>query len=386
MTGDGSRLLVSQFISTGSSGRVRSIDVTSFSSAATIALPLDTTSVDGSLAARGLPNYLAAVAVNPSTGQAWVVGKKDNIVRGGLRDGRALNFETTVRSMVARLDLALGQERTSERLDIDNHSQPSAIVFGPSGQQAFVTLQGNNRLLVMNQLGVELVRGSTGLAPQGVAIDTSTHRVFTQDLMSRSVTVFDATRLLTQGASELPVIAQVQTVGTEKLAPAVLQGKRIFYNAEDTRMSRDAYLSCASCHLDGDSDGQVWDFTDRGEGLRNTIGLRGQGGSAGAPLHWTGNFDEIQDFENDIRGAFGGTGFMQDTDYFAGTRSQPLGQPKAGFSADLDALAAYLNSLDQPGPQPLPAGRRNVDARRPGRPHDLYPGGLRVVSQRTAVQ
>ena len=186
-----------------------------------------------------------------------------------------------------------------------------------------------------------------------MAIDPTTKRVFTQDFMGRTVSVFDATQVLSQGASQLPRIAQVQTTANEKLSPAVLLGKRIFYNAEDSRMSRDAYISCASCHLDGGHDGQVWDFTDRGEGLRNTISLRGQAGNAGAPLHWTGNFDEVQDFENDIRSFFGGSGFMNNTDFATGTRSQPLGDPKAGISADLDALAAYLDSLDDAGRSPF---------------------------------
>ena len=47
-------------------------------------------------------------------------------------------------------------------------------------------------------------------------------------------------------------------------------GKRIFYNAADPRMSAEGYISCATCHLDGGHDGRVWDFTGRGEGLRNT--------------------------------------------------------------------------------------------------------------------
>jgi cytochrome c peroxidase len=37
---------------------------------------------------------------------------------------------------------------------------------------------------------------------------------------------------------------------------------------------------------------------------------------------------------------------MNDSDFNAGTRSQPLGDPKAGRSADLDALAAYVASLN----------------------------------------
>jgi hypothetical protein len=191
-----------------------------------------------------------------------------------------------------------------------------------------------------------------------------TNRVFTKDLMSRTVTIFDGHGLLQQGTTDLPRIDQVSTVSSEQLSPEVLLGKQVFYNAADTRMARDGYLSCASCHLDGGHDGQVWDFTDRGEGLRNTISLRGQGGDAGSPLHWSGNFDEVQDFENDIRTAFGGSGFMADDDFFSGTRADPLGDSKAGVSPELDALAAYVNSLIDPGRSPYrqPNGEMTVGA------------------------
>jgi hypothetical protein len=69
-------------------------------------------------------------------------------------------------------------------------------------------------------------------------------------------------------------------------------------------------------------------------------------------LHWSANFDEVQDFEAQIRQLAGGAGLMADADYFAGTRSQPLGLTKAGRSADLDALAAYVASLDTFGDSP----------------------------------
>ena len=352
VTADGKKLLVSQFISTGNAGTVRTVDLTTFASAATLQLPLETTTPDGSLGGRGLPNYLAGIAADPANGIAWVVAKKDNILRGQLRDGNPLTFETTVRAIVSRLDLNLGQEQQSRRIDLDNMSQPSAIALSETGALAFVTLQGNNRLIVLNQLGQELARGDTGLAPGGVAIDPVTKRVFTQDLMGRTVSVFDGAPVMNQSLNQLPRLAQVNTVAVEKMSAAVLKGKQIFYNAADTRMSLDAYIACASCHVDGDSDGQVWDFTDRGEGLRNTATLRGQGGQASAPLHWSGNFDEVQDFENDIRQFFGGTGFMANGAFNTGTRNQPLGLPKAGVSADLDALAAYVNSLTSPGRSP----------------------------------
>ena len=43
-------------------------------------------------------------------------------------------------------------------------------------------------------------------------------------------------------------------------------------------------------------------------------------------------------------------GFMADGDFTS--RAQPLGTPKAGISADLDALASYVNSLTSAGRSP----------------------------------
>jgi cytochrome c peroxidase len=138
----------------------------------------------------------------------------------------------------------------------------------------------------------------------------------------------------------------------------VLAGAILFHASRDPRMSRTRSLSCASCHMDGGDDGLTWDFTQRGEGLRNTIPLRGRGAGHG-PIHWSGNFDEIQDFEHDIRGGQGGTGFLPDDLFHAGTRDTTLGDPKAGLSPELDALAAYVASLDRYGVSPA---RRDGDA------------------------
>ena len=63
-------------------------------------------------------------------------------------------------------------------------------------------------------------------------------------------------------------------------------------------------------------------------------------------MHWSANFDEVHDFENDIRGPQSGMGLMSDGEFERGTRSEPLGDPKAGVSASLDALAAYVTTLD----------------------------------------
>jgi len=347
ISGDGQRLLATRFISADGAGKVWSVDLNSFALTSTLELSPDTTIVDSPTAGRGLPNYVAAIAIAPDNQQAWIVAIKDNILRGGFRDGRSLTFETTLRALVTRADLTTNQEMVAARLNVDNHGQPSAITLSPQGDLVFMTLQGNNRLLVIDPVtNAEITRADTGLAPQGVVIDPVTGRIFTQDLMSRTVTVFDGSAILGQSGQTLPVVATIKSVTNEKLAPEVLLGKQIFYNARDLRMAKDGYLSCAACHLDGEPDGQVWDFTDLGEGLRNTPDLRGRRGMGHGNIHWTANFDEIQDFELPIRFAFGGTGFMSDADLFGGTRLAPLGDPKAGFSAELDALAAYVATFE----------------------------------------
>ncbi|MEL6177841.1 MAG: hypothetical protein AAFS10_02760, partial [Myxococcota bacterium] len=143
-----------------------------------------------------------------------------------------------------------------------------------------------------------------------------------------------------------PVGAPLASVVSEPWSETVLRGAQLFNDAFDVRLAQDSYIACAHCHLEGASDRLTWDFTGRGEGLRNTIDLRGRAGLGHGPLHWSANFDEPQDFEHDIRGPFSGLGLMDDRDFMAEERDRPLGAPKAGLSPDLDALAAYMTALD----------------------------------------
>jgi hypothetical protein len=165
----------------------------------------------------------------------------------------------------------------------------------------------------MNGTGDSTGPGTSGLSPQGLVIDPATEKLYVHNYMSRSVSIFDIAPILNLNATSMapPTVVTVVPTVSDKLffGPAnktVLRGKQVFYNSSDPRMSRLNYISCAGCHLDGAADMRVWDFTNRGEGLRNTVVLQGRGGTAHGNVHWSANFDEIQDFENDIRNAFGG--------------------------------------------------------------------------------
>lgn len=302
---------------------------------------------DSERAGRGVPNYLGALAISPDGTQAWVPSKQDNIMRGLQRDGRALNFQNTVRAIASRINLASGTEDAASRIDLDNAGLASSAIFDARGVYLFVALETSREIAVVDaHRRVELFRVNAGRAPQGLALAPDGLTLYVENFMDRSLGAYDLRPLVERGEAALPLLSTRTTVGVEKLAPQVLLGKQHFYDARDPRLARDGYMSCASCHNEAGHDGRVWDLASAGEGLRRTIGLRGKGRHKGHGfLHWSGNFDEAQDFEGQIRALAGGSGLMSDADYFAGTTSQPLGNAKAGRSADLDALAAYLASL-----------------------------------------
>jgi len=306
----------------------------------------------------GVPNYLGAAVVSPDGTSAWVPSKQDNVGRGTLRNGLPLDFQNTVRAITSRIDLATGTEDHARRLDHDNAGLASAALFHPSGVYLFVALETSRQVALVDAIsGFELLRFDVGRAPQGLALAPDGNTLYVHNFMDRTVSVVDLTPLTTRGELRVAVVATTATVATEALSPAVLSGKQLFYDARDPRLAKDGYMSCASCHADGGQDGRVWDLTGFGEGLRNTIALAGRAGLGQGFVHWTANFDEIQDFEKQIRVLAGGTGLMTDAQFNTGTRNQPLGDPKAGVSTELDALAAYVGSLGRFAPTPY----RNTD-------------------------
>jgi YVTN family beta-propeller protein len=295
---------------------------------------------------RGIPNYLGAAVISPDGTQAWVPSKQDNVKRGALRDGTGLNFQSTVRAISSRVALGTQTEDLAKRIDHDNASLASAAVYDPTGVYLFVALETSREVAVIDaHQGFQLFRVDVGRAPQGLALSPDGATLFVNNFMDRTVGAYDLRPLLRDGRASVPLLGMLAAVATERLGAQVLAGKQLFYDARDPRLARDRYMSCATCHNDGGHDGRVWDLTGFGEGLRNTISLRGRAAMGHGHLHWSNNFNELQDFEGQIRALAGGTGLMSDAAFNTGTRSQPLGDAKAGVSADLDALAAYVASL-----------------------------------------
>ncbi len=358
VSADGSRVFVTRFISPTTGGEVVEVDPAALMVTNRFQLTLDTTTLDTDQKGRGLPNYLFSVGLTPDGREAWVSGKKDNIVRGIVRDGLPLSQDNTVRPLISVLDLSQTTELQANRIDLDDRNLPTYVEFSPLGDYAFVTVTASNMVEVRDAYTKGFVTALTGagLAPRGTVIGPN-EQLFVQGSMERSIVVYDISTVLDSSDIRSVRVSDIPVVAAEKLAPEVLLGKQVFSNSADGRMTIQGYLTCSTCHFDGADDGQIFDFTSRGEGLRNTISLRGHRGTGQGNLLWSGAFDEIQDFEDQIRGLFLGHGFIDDAALAEGTHAQPLGDPKKGLSKDLDAVAAYLTTLELVDPSPF----RNQD-------------------------
>ncbi|MFM8982904.1 MAG: PKD domain-containing protein, partial [Spartobacteria bacterium] len=388
ITGNGSRAIVSRFISPETHGVLWDVNVEAMTLRREIGLVNDpggtdsqTMPFDGPSQGKGVPNHIADVVIAPDHSVAWFVAKKDQTMRGRwFSQNKTYNAspsatlttavntdlspEHTVRAMMGAIDLnaplspetdpektvVIGEifnqpRRWSFRTDIDNSESPVALEMSPLGDWLFVALQGKNDVAVFDTMMFQTspsrtlsLRIPAGSAPQGVALDPQTGSLWIQNLLTRDLTRAPMASFF--GFGKRQAASSIPTAATEKLAERVLEGKKVFYEASD-RMSMDTYISCATCHVDGGHDGRVFDFTQRGEGLRNTIDLRGKSGMAHGNLHWTANFDEAQDFAIDIRQHFGGFGFLPEGEI----ENEALVESNSNRSQEMDDLAAYMASL-----------------------------------------
>ena len=366
------RLVVPRFLSRGQSdGTVTILDRARLAPLSTVTLgssPGPDSGADG----RGMPNYLAAPVLTPDLGSAWIPGKKDNLKRGPQRDGQPMTFDHTVRSLGVRLDMEKPAESLADRVDFDNSDFTTAAVASAVGDLLFFASQGSHSIWVMESEGnhERFSINAGGEAPIGLAMAPDGRTLYVHHLMSRSIAAIDITGLV-GGNGLVGALRSGSTVAKEVLTPDVLDGKRLFHDSASTKLSQEGYMSCASCHYEGGQDGRTWDLTQYGEGLRNTLDLRGKAGLGHGMLHWTGNFDEVQDFENQIRDLNQGDGLMADS--FIQAHGQALraadGDPKTGLSRPLDQLAAYVASLDRTPTNPArPTSGLSAAARR-GREH-----------------
>ncbi len=340
------RLLVTRFISSQQQGHVYDLDVTD---GLTLSRVIDVNKVlvpDDIDHGSGVPNYLSSIVINQAGTSAYVTASKANIDRGMQRNGLPLDDDNTVRPMIAILDLVNNRDANidpttrSGTIDLDNGADPSAITFLADANIRVHALQGNN-LVTANHLSENTsIQFNTGFAPQDMCATLRT--LYVKNFTERTVSAIDVAGFI-HDRRLTHEVKTVNTVTDEILSTQELTGLQLFYHARMPDMGPEGYMTCATCHAGGQHDGMSWDMTNIGEGIRNTLSLNGSSGTRFGHLHWSANFDEIQDFELQIEQLNGGQGLVPGKTF--SETSSPLTHVLSGVSDELDALAAYVNGL-----------------------------------------
>jgi YVTN family beta-propeller protein len=272
-------------------------------------------------------NLARQIAVHPSRPKAYIPHIRSRVT--------AVHGEGSIFPYVSVLD-APPMEANRRRIPMDAFlgnrvtANPWEGAISPDGRQFYVVFAGTDDMFACDVIDDDyrelaprrLVE--VGRNPRAVRVAPDGRTVFVYNALDFNVVAYD-----TQSLRETARVAVTENpLGAEKLL-----GKVLFYSAKQPMVGR-RWISCASCHPDGDPDGRTW---HNPEGLRNTQWLAGMAWTH--PIHWSADRDEVQDFEHTIRGPL-----MQGRGLIRGRVQPELGPPNKGLSAELDALALYSNS------------------------------------------
>ena len=213
------------------------------------------------------------------------------------------------------------------RVDLD--LQPSSSGPAPSpfsvavadDDHLLVTLSAGNAILVLDRETLEEIsRIPTGSDPRGlIAIDGGFATLAWLDAEAQFIDWPDAL--------ESPDSSQLVLPG-DPTPEDVAEGRRMF---NDASFSRHGDFSCNNCHIDGLTDGLVWNLLLDGD--VNTISFRNVGGTG--PFLWGGQLPTLFDFSREVL--------------------QLVGASATG--AQMDLLTRYMQSVTAPpNPHAGPGG------------------------------
>lgn len=332
-----------------------------------------TNAADGSFTTGAFPNSLNSIVIK--NGRAYLpnnAASPDGPVRFNVNVQSFLNVINTATDkegvvggapQTINMNRGINFEPASENklfigmpwhMAFEHKSNEGYVVASAANILVKVTLDADgtptiNAPAAAGQTG-NVVRIKTGQNPRGVAINNADTRAYVMNEVSRSVTVVNLT---TDQAVANVQSSALPAAGT--LEATVNYGKGIFFSSAEVdlptgpkipvgRLSSEGWSGCVSCHANGLTDQVVWIF---GTGPRRSVPLNGTFNPHDPAdqkiLNYSAIFDEVQDFENNIRGTSGGLGLITLAD---GTTPDPtlnaFALPNTGRSAGLDALATFI--------------------------------------------
>lgn len=281
-------------------------------------------------------NLVQSIVIAPNGKRAYVPHTRSN------SSNPALTLDTTVSPLVSVIDLTTGQHLAGQQFNLDILDPPAVglpfdAAFTPDGSELWVLNAASNDVTVIDlDTRRRVAHIEVGDNPRGIVIRPDGSTGYVNNTLAGSISVIDTATY---------TVTAVIPVTSIPLDPVVLTGKRLFHSSDDPRMGKDQWMSCNTCHFDGETDGQTWLLGFAGP--RNTTSLLGMGDTL--PLRWSGEWDEPADAEFAIRMDSFGTGLIDGEMHCSLDPPDCINHPPhAGVSAELDALAAYISSLAVP--------------------------------------
>ena len=276
-------------------------------------------------------------------------------------NGQGLNtqFDTTVFPLVSVIDLESILHLKSENISLPDIDRPVGLpwdaVLTHNEHQLWVVNAASNDVSVIDISNpifpIRRANIKVSHNPRSIILNLDGTTAYVHNTLAGTISVIDT--------ESYSVEEEIITTSIP-LPPLLLEGKRLFHTSSRPELAQAAWISCNTCHIEGEHDGRTWFVQFLGEVppgeqsiiKRNTTSLLGMVETY--PLRWSAEWDESADSEFSIRFEQFGTGLI------TGEMHPTLGTPNQGRSSDLDSLAAFLDSLEVPArAQPLsPAAKR----------------------------
>jgi len=257
------------------------------------------------------------------------------------------SFDTTVFPKVSVLNLETNSHQTSEHISLPETDRPVGlpwdVALAKGDTELWVVNSASNDVSVINisvpTHPARVAHIPVGDDPRGIVLAPDGDRAYVNNTLAGTVSVIDTSAY---------TVTNVITVTTLPLPPVLLHGKRLFFSSARPDLAQAAWISCNTCHVEGEHDGRTWLLQYTGPVppgelpviRRNTTSLRGM--IETYPLRWSAEWDESADSEFSVRFEQFGDGLID------GDMHPTLGTPNQGRSYDLDRLALFLDGLSVP--------------------------------------
>lgn len=292
------------------------------------AIDLETGGIVDQWTGASTDNLLRQVTLNPRRAKAYLPHIRSRVT--------TVHGQGSIFPYVSVVDTAAGEERRRKRIPMDAFvgnlvtANPWEVAVSPDGRRLYVVFAATNDMFTCDVLDDDYREidprrhVQLGANPRAVRVAPDGETFYVYNALDFEVVAY--------ATETTKPVAKIR-VTENPLGDEALEGKKLFYSALQPMVGR-RWISCSSCHPDGEPDGRTW---HNPEGLRNTQSFAGMAWTH--PIHWSADRDEVQDFEHTIRGPL-----MQGRGLIRGGVKPQLGVRNSGLSKSLDALAVYSNS------------------------------------------